>query len=214
VVENGGNLSVNDVYIEEQDQDQDVVLNDKQIEKLLRSIGKTVKKHYKKNKSTTLNDEEIELKLTATMEGFNSRISSAKQDHFIIMAKEFDMQSVFTTVDKKFNLILKAISVQDCEQTSIYKNIVSLKDETDNLIDIKVCLINDISQDNLDQIATKKEIQSRREKLYFRNYLDANHFDLEINANVSKLKFTFLYKHTETIMVIILKLQSICLKKY
>jgi hypothetical protein len=41
----------------------------------------------------------------------------------------------------------------------------------------------------------------QREKFYFRNYLDAEHFDLVVKANISKLRFMFLMRHLNTLLV-------------
>ena len=142
------------------------------------------------------NSNLIELKLNAKMDGIRARVSTRKPNYFLINVNNFEVNLTSKSTEKNIELILNSISVQDLDTTAIYKNIVSLKENTDNLIHINLVMFNSppISDSKL-----ANKCQS--EKFYFKNYLNEDYFDLIVTANISKLRLMFLYKHLNTVLV-------------
>ncbi len=168
------------------------LLNDNQIIHLLfkKSTGINPKMKILTNSNL------IELKLNAKMDGIRARVSTRKQNYFLINVNNFEVNLKSKSTEKNIELILNSISVQDLDTTAIYKNIVSLKENTDNLIHINLVMFNSppISDSKL-----ANKCQS--EKFYFKNYLNEDYFDLIVTANISKLRLMFLYKHLNTVLV-------------
>jgi hypothetical protein len=130
------------------------------------------------------------------MDGVKARLSTRKFNYFLLDVNNFEMNLISKSTEKNIELTLSSISVQDLDPTAVYKNIVCLKENTDNLIHIKLVMFNSPPVSD-----SKLANQCQSEKFYFKNYLNEDYFDLIATANISKLKLMFLLKHMNTILV-------------
>lgn len=131
------------------------------------------------------------------MAGVSARVTTTTVDYFQLNVTKLDATVLTQPVNTQINLVLNSISVQDLQATSQYRNIVSLKESTENLITVQLMLLNAPRAESASDIADVFQ----REKFYFKNYLDQEHFDLVVKANISKLRFMFLMKHLNTLLV-------------
>jgi hypothetical protein len=176
------------------------LLNDDQIKKLLAKY--TPFKFAQDAKADTQKSTEassvIELKLSAKMDGVSARLCTSKQNYFKINVNNFEMNAVNKQNEQNIEFILNSISVQDMEANVKYDKIVSLKENTENLINVQLTILNPPKTPYSSSLLAA---QYQHEKYYFKNYLNEEHFDLIIKANISKLKLMFLYKHLNTVLV-------------
>jgi hypothetical protein len=180
---------------------KDPLLNDDQIKYLIKKANdpKTSEIKAKLQEILGENDDSIELKLKANMDGIRARLCTSKQNYFKVNIENFEVNVTNKSNEQNLDFVLNSISVQDLESNVKYENIVSLAENSNNLINVQLTMINvpKVSLSSSSILAA----QYQKEKFYFKNYLNENHFDLIINANISKLRFMFLYKHLNTIMV-------------
>jgi hypothetical protein len=178
----------------------DPLLNDEQIKYLLkRNDPKTTEIKKKLKEILNENENEIELKLNANMDGIRARLCTSKQNYFKINIENFEAKVVNKKNEQDMEFVLNSISVQDLGSSVKYENIVSLAENSNNLINVQLTMVH-APKDSLPSTSLLAA-QFQREKFYFKNYLNENHFDLIVNANISKLRLMFLYKHLNTIMV-------------
>lgn len=97
------------------------------------------------------------------------------------------------------DISLNSISVVDLDPNSIYNKVLSLKEDQNELIKLQVTLVNPPRSKNSFDAEIEKRYQ--KEKFYFRNYLNEEHFDIILKANISKLRAVFLFKQLNTLMV-------------
>lgn len=166
------------------------LLSDAQITHLLsrKSVDCTPKKKQ-------VNLDLIQLKLSAKMDGVTARISTRNYNYFLAKISNFEMELISKLTEKRIELILNSISVQDLEPTATFRDIVTLKQNTDNLIHIKLHMFNAAPVNG-----SKTANKCICEKYFFKNYLNEDYFDLHVTAHISKLRFMFLFKHLDTIV--------------
>ena len=144
-------------------------------------------------KKKYVNPDLIDIKLVGKLDAIRVRICTRVKDYFQLNVNHFDLNMLNKYDENKIDLVLNSISVQDLDEKAKYKYIVSLKENSENLIKVNLVLKNPPKAPSFDSsdIANKY----RKEKFYFKNYLDSNFFDLIVQAHVSKLCFVFLYQH-------------------
>ena len=131
------------------------------------------------------------------MAGVRARVSTARIDYFQLNVNNLDVHVASRPSLTDVELILSSISVQDLQANAPYTNLVSLKEDTANLVSVRLSMVNAPKGESTSDVADVLQ----REKFYFRNYLDAEHFDLVVKANISKLRFMFLMRHLNTLLV-------------
>jgi hypothetical protein len=144
-------------------------------------------------KKKYFNPDIIEIKLVGKLDAIRVRICTRIKDYFQLNINHFDLNMLNKYDENKIDLVLNSISVQDLDEKAKYKYIVSLKENSENLIKVNLTLKNPPKAPSFDSSDIAN--QYRKEKFYFKNYLDPNFFDLIVRADVSKLCFVFLYHH-------------------
>ena len=181
--------------------DNGPLLNDDHIKYLLKKPADPKTAEIKSKLTELLMESEgvIELKLKANMDGFRARLCTTKQNYFKVSVESFEINAVNKGDEQNLEFVLNSICVQDMEPNAKYENIVSLCENSANLINVQLSLKMPpkVSMSSTSILAT----QFQKEKFYFKNYLNENHFDLIVNANISKLRLMFLYKHLNTMIV-------------
>lgn len=173
------------------------LLNDNQIKYL-------INKKSSQRKPKDLTDSNlIELKLNAKLDGIRARISTSKKNYFFMSVNTLELSTIGTAAQFDVAFLLNSISLLDLNTNSSANKIISLKEDTKNLIDVKLTLFN-APRTALSEISILAA-QYQKEKFYFKNYLNENHFDLVVQATISKLKLLFFYKHINTVLVSFLK---------
>lgn len=148
----------------------------------------------------TVNDSNlVEFKINAKFDGLRARICTTRKNYF-----QADMTCFETTVTGKasetvVDISLNSISVVDLDPNSIYNKVLSLKEDQNELVKLQVTLVNPPRSKNSFDAEIEKRYQ--KEKFYFRNYLNEEHFDIILKANISKLRAVFLFKQLNTLMV-------------
>ena len=141
----------------------------------------------------------VDFKINAKFDGVRARICTTRKNYF-----QADMTCFETTVTGKrsetlIDISLNSISIRDLEPNTIYNKVLSLKEDQNELINLQITLINPPkSKINFDSDIEK---QYQKEKFYFRNYLNEEHFDIIVKANISKLRAVFLFKQLNILMV-------------
>ena len=166
-------------------------LNEDQIKLLVTKAARQLKPREHSNV--------IELKLNAVMDGVKARVCTAHSNYFQLNVNNFQLNLLNKQAENNVDIILNSISVQDLQPGANYENIVSLKENTDNLISVNLAFVNPPVEAS--QNESKLARQFQKEKVYFKNYLNKDHFDLLLKANISKLRFLFVYKHLDTLLV-------------
>ena len=174
------------------------LLNDDQIKNLLAKYTKPAEKQTKVADSNEYSNY-TELKLSANMDGIRARVCTSRQNYFKVSVENLEVSVLNKGNEQNLGFVLNSISVQDLEPHVTYANIVSLMENTSNLINVQLTLVNTPRTSLSSSSLLAAQYQS--EKFYFRNYLNENHFDLTVNANISKLRLMFLYKHLNTVLV-------------
>lgn len=170
------------------------LLSDTQIAQL---IGHKNKTSLVKNELFDL--DHIDMKLNAKFDGLRVRLSTVEKNYFELNINSLDVELFDKPVERTIEVVLSSISVIDLQSSVPYRNILSLKESSQDLITIRV-KFNEAPRTPLTS-SSILAAQYQKEKYYFKNYLDEEHFDLDIDASISKLQFVFLYKNLNTIMV-------------
>lgn len=173
-----------------------VLLSDFKIMSLLNSKGEN--KNSKKPKFL-VDENLIEFKLNARLDGIRARICTSKKNYFQVEVKKFESVVTGKLAEMDVDLSLNSITVLDLDSSLFYSKMLSLKEDSQNLINLQVRLVNPprTSLNSLSDIAK----QYQKEKFYFKNYLNEEHFDIIVKANISKLQVVFLFKQLNTFMV-------------
>lgn len=142
----------------------------------------------------------IEYKINAKFDGIRARVCTQRKNYFQANLEHFE-----TTVTGKLDeivvdLSLNSISILDIAGGDGYNKILSLKEDQKDLIKLQVRLATP-PRTTLNHVSDLAR-QYQREKFFFKNYLNEEHFDLTVKANISKLRVVFLFKHLNTLMVI------------
>ena len=168
-------------------------LNEEQISHF---VSKT-KKIYKKNRAKgIITSNLIELQLNAKLDGVKARLTTAHSNYFQFNVNNFQLNVENRISEKNIAIVLNSISVLDMQANATYEQIVSLKENTDNLIDVNLTMFNAPKDADASKIAD----MFQNEKFYFKNYLNEEYFDLVVKANISKLRLMFVYKHLDTLL--------------
>ncbi|CAF0704730.1 unnamed protein product [Brachionus calyciflorus] len=167
------------------------LLNDDQIKYLLnkKENDQVVKK--KAFFDTSL----IELKLKAKFDGLKTRISTRKRNYFHVDINHLELNTIGKSSQYDVHFSLNSINVDDLESGVIYSKILCPQEESQNLINIELTLYNPPKTPLTETSILAAHYQ--KEKFYFKNYLNENHFDLEVKARISKIKAVFLYANLD-----------------
>jgi vacuolar protein sorting-associated protein 13A/C len=174
------------------------LLNDEQINYLIGKSQRSVSKQGVDSKMPFVkkSNEVIELKLKSIMSGVHARVCTTTHNYFQVDVNKLQVNGVVKPAEKNVELILNSIVVKDMDKHMRYDKIVSLKESTENLINVNLTLNTPPIAPNSSMLAA----QYQKEKFYFKNYLDNNYFDLIVKVNISKLRLMFLYKHLNTFL--------------
>ncbi len=156
---------------------------------------KKAKNSCKKSRNVLTTDL-VELKLSASMAGVKARLCTTQADYFQFNVNNLDVDVTNRLAETNVGIVLSSISLLDLQEKATYRHVVSLKEDTDNLINVQLTVFKSGSGSG-SQLADK----CLSEKVYFRNYLDEEYFDLVVAASISKLRLMFLFKHLDTLLV-------------
>jgi len=165
-------------------------------EEQIKSLIKKAKNVYKKSKNELTNDL-VEIKLSASMAGVKARICTTQENYFQFNVNNLDVDVTNRITETNVAFILSSISLLDLQKITVHKQIVSLKENTDNLINVQLTIFKPGGQGSDSQQADK----CLSEKIYFRNYMNENYFDLVVAASISKLRLMFFFKHLDILLV-------------
>ena len=150
----------------------------------------------------------VEVKCEAKMDGIKVRLCTQTQSYLQFAVSNLTVDSVQRRDEHRIDFELHSVSVRDLDPRAIFTHIVSLNDALDsNLIRVQLVMhsppevtaaaaVSDTSQLASNALAR----QYNKERFYFRNYLNADYFDLVVKANISKLRFVFLNKHLNLLL--------------
>lgn len=145
----------------------------------------------------------IEFKVNAKFDGIRARVCTMRKNYFQADLEHFETTLTGKLAEIVIDLSLNSISVVDISDSSLllYQKMLSLNEsqEKQELIKLQVRLISP-PKTNLNRVSELAKVY-QKEKFFFRNYLNEEHFDLFIKANISKLRIVFLFKQLNTFMV-------------
>jgi hypothetical protein len=178
----------------------ELLLNDTKIENLVfSSNGENEVKISKRNNNFMIDPDIIEFKLNAKFDGLRVRLSTLNKNYFQVNINTLEAECISKSAEKNIKLVLNSINIIDMDENVSYHKLLSLKENEKDLITVQIKLFNapktKLTQNSL------LAAQYQREKFYFRNYLNKEYFDIAVNANISKLKFVFLFKNINTFLV-------------
>ncbi len=176
------------------------LLTDTQIQNIILNRTDNQTQVKKRHRKFIIDLNSIEMKLNAKFDGLRVRLSTQKKNYFEIGISTLEAELTSKAAEKNLEIVLNSISVLDLDENNrLYRKIVSLKESSKELIRVQIKLFNaprtPLTQSSL------LAAQYQKEKFYFKNYFNENYFDVEVNADISKLQFVFLYKNLNTLMV-------------
>ena len=151
--------------------------------------------------SSTAHVDIVKLKCEAKMDGFKVRLCTQTHNYLQFSVSNLTVDSVHRRDELRIDFELQSMSVRDLYPRAIFTHIVSLNDAHEsNLIRVQLVIHSPPAvADNSNALAR----QYNKERFYFRNYLNADFFDLDVKANISKLRFVCLNKHLNLLLNIV-----------
>lgn len=171
------------------------LLGDGQIMALLKSATPTTRKFL-------IDPDVIEYKLNARFDGIRARLGTKSKRYFQIEVKNFQLNIENKLTHMNLDMTLNSISILDLDSAhSSYGRILSLKEDSQDLIRVNVRLVTPPRSSLAGQSIISNRY--RKEKFYFRNYLDESFFDICVKANISKVKVIFLFRQVNTLLALL-----------
>lgn len=164
-------------------------------------IQELLNKDFEKSKKrkNLLDFDLIETKVRANFEGLKARLSTSKQDYFYIDINHLTLNSIGKIAQNEISFTLNSINVIDLEKDVVYNKILCPQEESQNLFHINLTIHNP-PKTPLSQVS-KLAAQYQKEIFYFKNYMNQNHFDLNVKAKILKIKAIFLYAKMNKLIV-------------
>ena len=164
-------------------------------------IKKIIAKHKSKRSLTTqkslikssIDSNVVGIKINAKLEGVRARICTSNENYFDVHVQDFEAFAVSKDTELSLNLLLHSINVFDLDPSAKYKKMITLKDGMDNLLTVQLTLFNSSKSGSSDSTSLMTKYQN--DKFYFKNYFNTEYFNLEVKANISKLRFIFFFRH-------------------
>ena len=140
----------------------------------------------------------VKLKCEAKMDGFKVRLCTQTHNYLQFSVSNLTVDSVHRRDELRIDFELQSMSVRDLYPRAIFTHIVSLNDAHEsNLIRVQLVIHSPPAVANNSNALAR---QYNKERFFFRNYLNADYFDLVVKANISKLRFVCLNKHLNLLL--------------
>ena len=189
-------------------QPNSIYLSDQKIKELIWSSssspqsGKTTSKRGGNQQAIQLfsavDVDIVKLKCEAKMDGFKVRLCTQTQNYLQFSVSNLTVDSVHRRDELRIDFELQSMSVRDLYPRAIFTHIVSLNDAHEsNLIRVQLVIHSPPAVANNSNALAR---QYNKERFFFRNYLNADYFDLVVKANISKLRFVCLNKHLNLLL--------------
>lgn len=176
------------------DRDQ-VLLSDTMIKNILENKSKS-----QQPPRFLIDSSLVEFKINAKFDGVRARICTPRRNYFEAHLTRFETTVTAKLTEIAIDVSLNSITMLDMDPATIYDKMLSLKEDQNELVKLQIKLVNPPKTKLEDDSELGKLYQ--KQKFFFKNYLNEQHFDIFITAHISKLRTIFLFKHINTFLVI------------